>query len=186
VTPIEAARAIEDELHAVSGKPVLVHKDPTVTGSASIKIASENSPAHLLRHKPEMETPLPYLSAFQCGPALRTAKAKPANRFDLSSTPAMRAEVQTLIEDHLRSTGSEIPSSSVPQISSQLGQGLGLQLRSMPIAILVDDWLFGDYPSLRPLQRKSNERQLQEAMQSLGPTIASSMFEDFEDAVSDS
>ena len=56
VTPIEAARAIEDELHAVSGKPVLVHKDPTVAGYASIKIASEDSPAHLLRYKPEFES----------------------------------------------------------------------------------------------------------------------------------
>lgn len=42
---------IEDDLHAVSGKPVLVHKDPTAFGYASIKIASEHSPAHLLRCK---------------------------------------------------------------------------------------------------------------------------------------
>ena len=61
--------------------------------------------------------------------------------------------------------------SSVPQLSSQLGPGLGLQLRSMPIAIRVDDWLYQHYPALRELQRKSNERQLQEAMQSLGPGI---------------
>ncbi len=30
MTPSEAARAIEDELYAVSGKPVLIHKDPSV------------------------------------------------------------------------------------------------------------------------------------------------------------
>ena len=56
--PNEAARAIEEELHAVSGKPVLVHKDATVFGYATIKIASDDSPAHLLRYKPEMEAHL--------------------------------------------------------------------------------------------------------------------------------
>ena len=65
VTPGEAARAIEDQLYAVSGKPVLVHKDPSVAGYASIRIASDDSPAHLLRYKPEFESDLPYESAFQ-------------------------------------------------------------------------------------------------------------------------
>lgn len=62
--PVEAARAIEDALYAVSGKPVLIHKDPTVAGYASIKIASEDSPAHLLRYKPQFESDLPYFQLF--------------------------------------------------------------------------------------------------------------------------
>ena len=100
MTPSEAARAIEDELYAVSGKPVLVHKDPAVSGYASIRIASDDSPAHLLRYKPEFEPDLPYLSAFQCGLALRVAQADPACRFDLISTATMKQDVQQLVEDH--------------------------------------------------------------------------------------
>ena len=98
VTPIEAARAIEDELYAVSGKPVLVHKDPAVAGYASIRIASNDSPAHLVRYRPEFESDLPYLSAFQCGLALRVAQADPACRFDLISTATMKQDVQHLVE----------------------------------------------------------------------------------------
>ena len=64
VTPSEAARAIEDELYAVSGKQVLVHKDPSISGYASIRIASDDGPTHLLRYKPESGSDLPYLSAF--------------------------------------------------------------------------------------------------------------------------
>lgn len=139
--PIEAARAIEDELHAVSGKPVLVHKDPTVAGYASIKIASEHSPAHLLRYKPEFESDLPYLSAFQCGLALRVAQADPACRFDLTATTTMKQDVQQLIEETLKKNGSDYPTQTVLQLTNQLGNGLGLQLRSMLIAIRVDDWI---------------------------------------------
>jgi hypothetical protein len=83
----------------------------------------------------------------------------------------MGQDVKRLIEDHLRKTGSPVPMSMVPKLCQQLGHGLGLQLRSMPIAIRVDEWLFRDYPALAELQRKSIERQLQEAMHALGPSV---------------
>ncbi len=171
MTPNEAARAIEDELYAISGKPVLVHADPSVAGYASIRIASASSPAHLLRYKPEFEKELPYLTAFQCGLALRIAHADPACRFELSSTADMSAEVLQLIEETLKENGQSYPPETVLHLSKVLGNGLGLQLRSMPIAIRVDEWINRQYPVLRDLQRKSNEQQLLEAMQSLGPSV---------------
>ena len=101
-TPQEASKSIEEKLTAASGKPVLVHRDANFSGHASIKIASDDSPAHLLRYKPEFESELPYLSAFQCGMALRSIQAKTVNRFELASAPAMGQEVKQLIEEHLR------------------------------------------------------------------------------------
>ena len=171
MTPVEAARAIEDELYAVSGKPVLVHKDPAAPGHASISIATDERPAHLLRYKPEFESDLPYLTAFQCGLALRVAQAAPACRFDLVSSPAMKQDVQELIEETLKTSGTSYPAETVHQICNQLGHGIGLQLRSMPVAIRTDEWIHREYPVLRPLQRKSIERQLQEAMHALGPSV---------------
>ena len=171
MTPIDASKLIEEKLTAASGKPLLVQRDANCSGHASIKIASDDDPAHVLRYKPELESELPYLSAFQCGLALRSIQAKTVNRFDLASTPAMGQEVKRLIEEHLRNTGSPVPMSMVPRLCQQLGHGLGLQLRSMPIAIRVDEWLFRDYPALAELQRKSIERQLQEAMHALGPSV---------------
>jgi hypothetical protein len=171
VSPNDASNVVRGLLEEKSGRPVLLHRDSSVPGHASIKIASDDAPAHLLRYKPEFESELPYLSAFQCGMALRSIQAKTVNRFDLASTPAMGQEVKQLIEEHLRKSGSDVPMSMVPQLCQQLGHGLGLQLRSMPIAIRVDDWLYREYPALAVLQRQSIERQLQEAMQALGPSV---------------
>lgn len=89
MTPIDASKLIEEKLTAASGKPVLIHPDLNFAGHASIKIASDDDPAHLLRYKPEFESELPYLSAFQCGMALRSIQAKTVNRFDLACAPAM-------------------------------------------------------------------------------------------------
>ncbi len=169
--PNDASNMVRCLLEEKSGRPVLLHRDSSVQGHASIKIASDDAPAHLLRYKPEFESELPYLSAFQCGMALRSIQAKAVNRFDLASAPAMGQEVKQLIEEHLRKTSSDVPMSMVPQLCQQLGHGLGLQLLSMPIAIRVDEWLYRDYPALADLQRKSIERQLQEAMHALGPSV---------------
>jgi hypothetical protein len=171
VLPNDASNMVRCLLEEKSGRPVLLHRDSSVQGHASIKIASDDAPAHLLRYKPEFESELPYLSAFQCGMALRSIQAKAVNRFDLASAPAMGQEVKQLIEEHLRKTSSDVPMSMVPQLCQQLGHGLGLQLLSMPIAIRVDEWLYRDYPALADLQRKSIERQLQEAMHALGPSV---------------
>jgi hypothetical protein len=74
LTPIDASKSIEEKLTAASGKPLLVQRDANCSGHASIKIASDDDAAHILRYKPEFESELPYLSAFQC---------------DLASTSAM-------------------------------------------------------------------------------------------------
>ncbi len=171
MTPIEASKSIEEKLTAASGKPVLVQRDPNCSGHASINIASADDAAHVLRYKPAFEPELPYLTAFQCGLALRTINATPTKRFDLTSMPNLQADVQRLVSDHLDQSKSNIPAAMVPQLVAQFANGLGLQLRSMPVAIRVDAMLFDDYPSLRPLQRSSIERQLQEAMQALGPVV---------------
>lgn len=171
LTPVDAATLIEERLAAEGGKSVFRQSDPRCFGHASIKIALADDPACALRYKPELESELPYLSAFHRGPALQSFQAKTVSRFDLASTPTMGQEVTELIEEHLGKTASALPMSMVPQLCQQLGHGLGLHLRSMPIAIRVDEWLYRDYPALAELQRKSIERQLQEAMHAIGPSV---------------
>ncbi len=107
--PLDASKSIEESLRLASGKPVLVYPDTDFAGHASITIASDDAPAHLLRYKPEFESELPYLSAFQCGMALRSIQSKTVNRFDLVCAPVMRQEIKQLIEEHLRKTGSDVP-----------------------------------------------------------------------------
>jgi hypothetical protein len=80
VNQFDACKLIEEKLAAASGKPVLLQRDPNCSGHASIKIASDDDAAHVLRYKPELESELPYLSAFQCGLALRSIQAKTVMR----------------------------------------------------------------------------------------------------------
>ena len=167
----ESSKAIQRLLEERSGKSVLTVADRTFSGYSTIRIAGPDSPAHVLLYKPEFESELPYLVAFQCGLALRTVQSEPKFRFDVVSTDRLHTDVRQLVTDHLRISQPGISTEMIPKLADQLANGLGLQLRSMPIAIRVDDWIYRDFPALRPLQQQSIERQIQEAMHALSPSV---------------
>ncbi|MFN9135034.1 MAG: hypothetical protein ACK5YE_04290, partial [Planctomyces sp.] len=171
MTPEEIADSLRRSVEIESGKPLVVFKDPAVSGHGSVRVATPDAAMHVLRYPPSADVQLPYLTAFHCGMLLRSLRAESPQRFDLVSTAAMRTETQQLIQAHLKTSGADVPESLIPNLCSQLGDGLGIQLRSMPIAIRVDHWLWQQYPSLQELQRTNVSRQLQESMQTLGPSV---------------
>ena len=155
-------------VEAASGKPLILQSDPEFAGHATIKIATNDQPAHLLRYKPEQESVLPYLVAYQCEFALRTIRADPSTQFDLVSKPSMQRELLELMQRHHQGR-NDIPSHAVPQLAKQFGNALGLQLRSMPITMRIDKLLHDAHPELTELQHESVDRQLQENMAALSP-----------------
>jgi len=80
----------------------------------------------------------------------------------------MLREVLELMERHHQGK-DDIPSHVVPQLAKQFGNGLGLQLRSMPIAMRIDKLIHDSHPELGELQHESIDRQLQENMGALSP-----------------
>lgn len=157
-----------DRVESASGKKVVVLSETNFAGHATIKIAAQDQPAHVLRYKPEQEAVRPYLVAFQCEFALRSILAEPASQFQLSSDEHMMDEVLALMQQHHKGK-SDIPADAIPQLAKQFGNGLGLQLRSMPITMRVDQQIHDAHPDLRDLQRKSIDRQLQENVHALSP-----------------
>ena len=157
-----------DRVEATSGKHVLLQSDPKFTGHATIRVAKDNQPAHVLLYKPAHEAVLPYLVAFQCEFALRTILAEPESQFNLISKPNMLNEFVKLMGNHLKNDPT-MPASAVPQFSKLFSDGLGHQLRSMPVSMRIDRKLHEKFPELRDLQRKSIDAQLQENVHCLGP-----------------
>lgn len=157
-----------ERLEVASGKPVILQSDPKFAGHATIKIASKDQPAHLLLYKPEQQEVLPYLVAYQCESALRTIQANPSTQFNLTSKPNMLQEVLELMQRHHKGK-DEIPSHLIPELAKQFGNGLGMQLRSMPTTMRIDKLLHDAHPELTKMQHESIDRQLQENMVALSP-----------------
>jgi hypothetical protein len=163
-TKMEFLKRVED----ASGKPVIVTSDPKFSGHAVIRVAKADQPAHVLLYKSQHESVLPYLVAYQCSLALRVIQAAPETQFDLVNKPDMESEVLSLMENHAKDNPS-IPKHVVSQLANQFGHGLGWQLRSIPIAMRLDQGIHEEHPELRELQQKSIESQLQENMHAVSP-----------------
>jgi hypothetical protein len=96
----------------------------------------------------------------------------PQTQFDLIAKPAMKDDVLKLMRHHLRGR-NDIADPMIQQLATRFGSGLGFQLRSLPVAMRVDQDIFDNHPPLRDLQRKSIELQLQENMYALSPSVKS-------------
>jgi hypothetical protein len=72
------------------------------------------------------------------------------------------------VREHLRAHSPQVVDSVIPQFASQLANGLGAQIRTIPVSIRVEGMLAANYPCLCSFQRKINERHIQESMAALG------------------
>ncbi len=171
MTPAESAKELEERLIEISGWPVLVEPSNEIPGYATLRMASEATPVHYFRYKPEFSSDLPYLQAFQYTLALRTLEADPENRFDVMSSQALATELPRMVGTHLREHHLKFHESMIPPLCSQFANGLGVQVRTLPVTIRVERTILEQYPSLGALQRKNNERHLQESMAALGADI---------------
>ena len=116
--------AAQSLVERASGKPVLIRSDPDLKLIAKIAIARGDAPAHVVTYNPKYGEAVDYHIVSQCGHALRLYETPPANRFDVASTDAGRREAATLIEQHLRQSGTGLPDHVRGQLCDQLYDGL--------------------------------------------------------------
>jgi hypothetical protein len=166
MTPSEAQQDALNALEQVGGKPVVLHENPTLPNPAKIHIASATEPVHVLTYNPTAALELPYFVCFQCAMAERALRSAADERFSVASTSETYSRVQKLVRQK-----KTIPEQSVASYSQMITDGLGTQLRSMPIGIRIDRALYDNRPELRALQRTATERILKEHLKCLHPGV---------------
>jgi hypothetical protein len=166
MTPAEAQQAALNALEQLGGKPVVLREDGTLSNKSKISLASATQPAHVLSYQPSAVHELPYLVCFQCGLAERSLKSAADERFNVASTPDTSRRVEKLVRDK-----RVLPEEMVAPYSQMIVDGLGTQLRSMPIGIRVDRSIHERNPELHEMQRTVAMQQLQDGTACLTPSI---------------
>lgn len=166
MSPSEAQQAALESLEQLGGKPVVLREQPQLSNHAKIHVAAADEHAHVLTYNPTAASQLPYLVCFQCGLAERALRSARDERFNVASTPETYGRVQRLVREK-----KTIPEEMVATYSQMITDGLGTQLRSMPVGIRIDRVLYQSQPELRDMQRVIAERQLKESVGCLSPSI---------------
>ena len=68
-----------------------------------------------------------------------------------------------------------VSEAQIPGICEQLLHGLMTDLRSIPVGLRVDNWIFVEHPDLVEMQKKAIQRQLKENLGSTSDTVRASI-----------
>ena len=150
-----------------------VMEDATLPLIATVTLAQPSVPVHVLRYNPALIRHPEYLVCFQCGFIIRAYEVPPDQRYEVVSNERGRREAASLITKHLRKKGKlPLPQDVLASLHEQLLNGLIVQLRSIPIGLRIDRWLYDEYPALKELQKEAAMKQLQDNTTTLRPDIA--------------
>ena len=180
---------ILQRIETLSGRPVEFKPDSSLTLRATLQLARNGAPAHVLRYRPANE-PLDYWVAYQAGYLLRLLELPPAERFDFAGTGTAPGQVEELL-----ATGqpqANAGRSTLAQFAEMTAHWALLNLRSYAIGMRIDQWLADEHPGLRALQaagmvslQQENLKLLSKRMEKmsipvplLGPVAAYALFAD--------
>lgn len=151
-------------------RPVEILADPSIQVLAKVKMAKGKAPAHLITYNPTKRG-VDYNIAYECGFILRLYENPPEARFEFAGSESGRKAVRRALFEKKQIKRMGLPDTAVKQLADQMFDGLMTQLRSLPIGIRIDRWLWDAHPDLRELQKESITRQQQDNVQTLSGKI---------------
>jgi len=159
-------------LEQMSNRPVELMRVDSLPVLASIKIARYGASCHILQYKPS-NNPLDYYIAQQVGIALRMFEQPEEQRFDFSSDSSGEKRLETVIKasSNLSSKDKE----ALPMFVKSVYQWALMQLRSIPIGMRVDAWLFESFPAMRETIKNGLAEQQQMNAEMLGMQVGGLM-----------
>ena len=150
-----------------TGKAIRCVEKKDLPMSAELRQAGKEETFHRLFHRPVYDEQINYVIANQCGHILRLFEAPEEGRFmPIANHRTMMSYVMEM-EDEFHRLAKVFGQEKIRRMVRLWYEGAVFQLTKMPPDIMIDKWLYDEYPELRPIQLKSLVRQRQDAVQSL-------------------
>lgn len=131
---------------------------------ATVKIARESMPAHIVIYKSASDEIVNHLLAHECGHILRLNREEKKNRLIPYNDDSHKRVAFEEIYSDIALLPIKIPMHMLPEIVNIWYQGLIRQLTNMPPDIMIERWIYSEYPDLRTVQMASLKRQHSEAI----------------------
>jgi hypothetical protein len=135
--------------------------------SAELKVAGKGDPAHRILYRENHDEEIHYLVAHQCGHVLRLFGADAGQRFIPVANRKTMMSYLFEMDDELHRLSSVFGPEKVRKLIRLWYEGVVFQVTRMPPDIMIDKWLYDEYPELRPIQLRSLKRQRRAAIMGL-------------------
>lgn len=146
----QPVRAIIAEIERLSGKPVELLADPSLAVLTSVITARDAAPFHVIRYRPDA-APLDYRIALQAGYTVRLFQCPPGQRWAFQPVPAALPAMAVAIRRACELTAED--ETRLPAFARAAVQWALTVLRSVPVGMRIDVWLYETCAELRAQQR---------------------------------
>jgi hypothetical protein len=170
---VDAVHDILKLVAEVSGKPIEFIEKEDLPTFAGIRMARKDMPAHLLLYKREHDDLVNHLVAHECGHILRLFKESAGDRRVYCFTQDAKKVAVTQLTDEINALSKTMDEDRLIQMVNLWLEGNVKQVTSFPADLMIERWMYQEYPSLRSCQLKSIERQRNEGLAGLKTEVAS-------------
>jgi len=168
---IEPVSEILQRVKEVSGKDIEFIEKNDLTAYAGLKMARRNMPSHLIFYKTEHDEVINHLIAHECGHILRTFAAPEEKRLIPYTNDQIKLKALAQIEPEIQKLSSELPFDKLAQIVNLWYDGIVRQVTNFPPDIMIEKWIYDEYPKLRPYQSRCINKQHKEALDGLSKEV---------------
>jgi hypothetical protein len=156
------------EAESKGGVPIQIRTDSTLSTLSTVRFSRSAGFPHQILIAVKGERIADYLVVFQAGFLLRMLELDPSQRMLFASTAQASKQIERLLSS---ARFRNLPSTQFTAIRDQIADGLLTQLRSVPLGMRVDEWIYTNFPSLNGQQRAAIQIQISENAQALSPQV---------------
>lgn len=164
---IDPIPEVLEEVKSTTGKGIEFVQKEDLPTYAAIQMARKNMPSHLIYYKKEHDEIINHLIVHECGHLLRTFKCPENQRLIPYSNQSIKYNALKKIENEIVDITKILSEDRIANFINFLYDGLIRQVTNLPPDIMIEKWIYDQFPMLRSLQLKSIKKQHAEAVSGL-------------------
>ena len=170
---IPPVKSIIEKVEDLTQKKIEFREKNDLTTYAAVKMARRDMKSHLIFHKRQHSDLIWHLIAHECGHILRMYAVPEEKRFIPASDQETKKIAFTEMEEDIKQMSMHLPIERLGQILNLWFTGTIRQVTNFPPDIMIEKWLYDDYPGLRPYQLESIKKQHSEGIVGLKEDVRS-------------
>ncbi len=168
---IDPVPAVLEEVKNATGKGIEFIPTENLTTYAALKMARKDMPSHVIYYKKEHDEIINHLIVHECGHLFRIFKCPENQRLMPYSDPRIKHNALKTIESEIMALTDILSQDQIAHVIDIWYNGLIRQVTNLPPDIMIEKWIYDQFPPLRPLQLKSLKKQHSESITGLTETV---------------
>lgn len=161
---IDPVPAVLEEARRITGKDIEFIPRDNMPTYAIFKIARKSMPSHLIYYRKDHDDIINHIIVHECGHLFRIFRCPENQRLMPYSDREIKISALRKIEHEMTELAKVIPVEKIPSFMDFCYNGLVHQLTNLPPDIMIEKWIFNEFPALRQLQLKSLNKQLADSV----------------------